>query len=321
MTPVTATRLAADEVRFRAMGTDVHLLAVGGPTGALADARALVHQLDRRWTRFRDDSELARLNRAAGRPVLLPADTYDLVATAVAAWAETGGRFDPTVGPALVANGYDRTFAALPPPGPTADLTTPASAARPPSPAPGCGGIELDDALSAVTLPAGTALDLGGIGKGRAGDLVVEALLAAGAEGALANLGGDVRVAGTAPLGDAWGVTVLTPGERGPEPVALASLADGAVATTSAAVRRWATAAGDAHHLIDPRTGRPADRPLRSATVLAADATRADVLTKAAWLAGPDEGAALVEATGAVALFVHADGHTTTAGPAGRFLS
>lgn len=320
MSPVTATGLAADEVRFRAMGTDVHLMAVGGPTGALADARALVHQLDRRWTRFRDDSELARLNRAAGRPVLLPADTYDLVATAVAAWAETGGRFDPTVGPALAANGYDRPFADLVPPGPdhrSRSTVTP----RPAGPTPGCADIGLDDALGAVTLPAGTALDLGGIGKGRAADLVVTALLAAGADGALANLGGDVRVAGAAPLGDAWGVTVLTPGERGPEPVALASLASGAVATTSASVRRWATGAGSAHHLIDPRTGQPADRSLRSVTVLAADATRAEVLTKVAWLAGPDEGAALVEATGAAALFVHDDGATTTAGPAGRFLS
>lgn len=316
--PVPAPTIT--EARFRAMGTDVHLLAVEAPPAVLAQAEALVHQLDARWSRFRDDSELSRLNRAAGRPVLLPADTYDLVSTAVAAWAETGGRFDPTVGPALVASGYDRTFAALTPPATTIGAA-PTTACRPPSPTPGCGGIELDDALGAVTLPAGTALDLGGIGKGRAADLVVQAMLAAGAEGALANLGGDVRVAGTAPLGDAWGVTVLAPAAHGPEPVALASLTEGAVATTSAAVRRWATAAGDVHHLIDPRTGRPADRSLRSVTVLAADATRADVLTKAAWLAGPHDGAALVEATGAVGLFVHDDGATTTAGPAGRFLS
>src|SRR5689334_16393053 len=96
--------LTWSELRFRAMGTDVHLSALGDP-GLLVDARARIEDLERRWSRFLVDSELSRLNRAAGRPVAVDDETFSLVALAVHAWRETGGRFDPTVLDAVCAEG------------------------------------------------------------------------------------------------------------------------------------------------------------------------------------------------------------------------
>lgn len=199
--PLTATGALAptgwSELGFRAMGTQVHLAVPAEAAALLLDARLRIEDLEARWSRFRDDSVLSRLNRAAGRPVLVDDETFDLLATAVGAWQGTGGRFDPTVLDALEAAGYDRSFAGL-----GADLGAgPGPASGPaPAPTPGCAGLRLDPTLGRVEVPVGVRLDLGGIGKGRTADLVATELVAAGAPSALANLGGDLRVAGELPL-------------------------------------------------------------------------------------------------------------------------
>src|SRR5439155_1850231 len=108
-------------------------------------------------------------------------------------------RYDTTVLNALAAAGYDRDFDAVAREG---DAVPPSSTA-----APGCGAIELDDLVSAVRLPRGVALDLGGIGKGAAADQVATELLDAavpGVLGVLVNLGGDLRARGDAPSPHGW---------------------------------------------------------------------------------------------------------------------
>ena len=137
---------------------------------------------------------------------------------------------------------------------------------------PGPAAIEVDERIGLVVLPSGCRIDLGGIGKGRAADLVAEQLLAAGALGACIDLGGDVRVGGlTAGGGDDWLVAVDDPFHPGDD-LAMLRLAGGAVTTSSSAKRRWATGAGSAHHLIDPGTGRPAHSGLAAVTVVAGSA-------------------------------------------------
>lgn len=296
------------------MGTWVHLLVEGAGhrAGALLEqAVARIEDLERRWSRFLPTSELSRLNAAAGHPVLLAPDTYLLVEQAVAAWRATAGRFDPTVLDALVAAGYDRTFAEV--------AAAPGAATTATAP-PGCAGIDLDPVLCAVTLPPGVHLDLGGIGKGWTADLVVDQLLAGGATGACANLGGDLRVAGDAPTEHGWTVAVEHPLDHD-RTLATIALLRGAVATTTRTRRRWTTPAGaDHHHLIDPATGAPAATGLASVTTVAADATTAEVVAKAAFVAGLDDGRALVEATGTAALFVDDAGNTHHAGPIEEYL-
>ena len=125
--------------RIPAMGTQVELLAVGLPSGALAAARGRLAELEARWSRFRPDSEISTLNRAAGRPVAVSPETLTLLALAVLGWQATGGRFDPTVLDALEAAGYDRSFDQLPADGHGTADNRPAL-----GPAPGLAGIRID---------------------------------------------------------------------------------------------------------------------------------------------------------------------------------
>src|SRR5213075_702821 len=101
------------ELRFPAMGTQVHLVATGATPAALEAARRLIVDCEQRWSRLLPDSELSALNRQAGEWVTLSESTYALVDAAIAGWRMTDGRFDPTVLPALVRAGYDRSFDAL----------------------------------------------------------------------------------------------------------------------------------------------------------------------------------------------------------------
>lgn len=283
------------------MGTVAHVVVVGGDEARLIDrARRRLDDLERRWSRFLPGSEVSRLNRRPGRPVVVSPDTFTLVARSVDAWHATGGRFDPTILPAMLAAGYDRDYASV------------AAVAGPlgvPQPAPGCGGIRLDAAVQAVWLPAGVFVDPGGIGKGLAADLVSREIVEAGAAGALVNVGGDLRVRGTPPAGDEWTVTVEDPADRDRE-LARFGLASGAVATSSRLRRRWRAGDIDLHHLIDPTTGSAARTDVATVTVVAADAWWAEALATA--LCVSPAPAALGGRHDASVLVVRADGARIT---------
>ena len=295
----------ADPARFRAMGTDVEVLAVGADDAAMATLGALaadaLERREARWSRFRSTSELCRLNDAAGSPVVVSGDTFALIARVVDAWRDTAGRYDPTVLAALEAAGYDRDFDTVP-----HDADAPA-VEHPP--VPGCAGVELDSLVSAVRLPRGVALDLGGIGKGYAADGVSGELLEAavpGVRGVLVNLGGDLRARGEAPAPHGWVVDVDDPLDTGR--TGLLSLGEGAIATSTRLRRAWTRGGEVQHHLIDPATGEPAASGLASVTIVAGEAWRAEVLAKAAFVAGVAEGAELVVRAGATGLLVTDDG-------------
>lgn len=288
------------ELRFGAMGTQVHLAALAEDPTLLMEARRRIDELEERWSRFRPDSVVSRINRAEGRPLMVDEETFDLLTTAVGAWHGTGHRFDPTVLDALVQSGYDRTFDQIgagpsPAPGPA------------PRPAPGCDGIALEPELSRVTLPAGVHLDLGGIGKGRTADLVATELVGQGARSTLVNLGGDLRIAGALPAGNAFSIAIEDPADLS-RPATAVRLGVGALATSSRARRRWSVGGEERHHLIDPATGRAAEAGVDAVTVIAGDATRAEVLAKAALIAGLDAGTDLLTDADVPALLIAENG-------------
>jgi thiamine biosynthesis lipoprotein len=298
------------------MGTDVEVLAVGADADAMAalGARAAdaLEAREARWSRFRPTSELCRLNESAGAPVVVSASTYSLIARAVGAWRDTSGRYDPTVLAALEAAGYDRDFDAVA----RHDL----GAAPDHTNVPGCGDVELDDVVRSVRLPPGVALDLGGIGKGAAADEVSQELLdlgAPGVTGVLVNLGGDLRARGEAPAPHGWVVAVDDPLHTGR--TGLLALARGAIATSTKLRRTWTRGGRSLHHLIDPRTGAPAESGLASVTVVDGEAWRAEVLAKAAFVAGVDAGAALVADAGATGLMVTDGGEVVELDGVGGF--
>ncbi len=292
------------------MGSDCHLVVVGGSPALVDRALDRIEQLEGLWSRFRPDSEISRLNACAGQPLRVSADTVELVERATAAWRLSGGAFDPTVlGPMLRA-GYDRSFCDLDDRRP--DDRRPDEPRLDPSLLGiGAADIRIDGDL--VALPHGTGFDPGGIGKGLAADLVVSELLGAGAAGACVNLGGDVRVAGVGPNGDgaSWTVGVWHPHHR--DPVVRIGLAGGAVATSTTLLRRWRSGdergdGRDRHHLIDPRSGLPSDTDLDLATVVAAEAWVAEVLAKSVILRGSAHPFDVVDATAAQALAVDRHG-------------
>jgi thiamine biosynthesis lipoprotein len=220
-----------------------------------------------------------------------------LIERAIEAWDRTGGAFDPTVLPALIASGYDRDFRELPP-----DVPTDRS---PPVPSPGCADIRIVG--QEITLPAGTAIDPGGIGKGLAADLAVDLVMAAGATGACVNIGGDLRVAGTSPSGSPWSVAIEHP-LQAPRVLGKVELHDEALVSTWRTRRSWRSGEQRRHHVIDPSTGTSAWSGLAGVTVTAADAWWAEALATAIFLAGPQEAPQLVRRHGGGAILVRDDG-------------
>ena len=260
------------EVRFEAMGTWAHVVVVGGPAGLVGWARRRVDDLERRWSRFLPDSEVSRLNgEGGGGTGVVSGETAWLLERARAAHDLTGGLFDATVLPAVVAAGYGRSFE-----------------------------------LGPVATQAAPGFDPGGIGKGCAADLVVAELLSRGALGACVNLGGDLRVEGTPPGGPPWVIDVEDP--FGGPPVATLGLTRGAIATSSRRKRAWTLDGVARHHLIDPATGEPAETDAAAATVIAAEAWQAEALATAAVVAGIGRGLELISTSGAAGLLIDADG-------------
>jgi len=269
------------EARFGAMGREARVVVIGGAARVDERTRHLIEVLERKWSRFRSGSEVSRLNDTSGRAVVVSPETYGLVARAVGAWRVTGGRFDPTV-PA------SRT------------------GARAAVPSPGCARVELDEQHRSVNLPAGLHLDVSGIARGFAADLAVNDLVRGGATGTLVGIGADVRVAGEPPRPEGWLVDVedpLQPGSLGQ-----LRLRAGAVSTCSARAPGTGRGGQTADRLVDPATGLPPRTGIAAVTVVAGEAWWAQAIAKAAFVAGPEAGVALMAQHGVTGLVVRDTG-------------
>ena len=282
---------------FRAMGTGVELFLVAEP-GPLAEAvldgaEQEFERLEALLSRFRPDSELSSLNQR-GR-VQASDDLLTVTELALEARERTAGRFDPTVHDALVAAGYDRTFAEVAPDGPSA-----------PAGGPCRGTVNVDREHGTIALGPGVHLDFGGIGKGYAVDRAATILAEAGP--ALVDAGGDIAAIGR-PDALGWRIGV----ETSDGTIALA-LEDAALATSGRDRRRWRRDGEERHHIIDPTTGRPAGTDLLRVTVVASTAVEAEVLAKALFLAGEQAAAAEAAALGMPCVLVTDDGRTVMAG-------
>lgn len=294
---------AAASSSWQALGTTVGLvvLGVGAHDAARRAVEAQLREIDAACSRFRDDSELAAVNAARGRWVRVSPLLLDALEVALRAAALTGGRVDPTVGGALVLSGYDHDFARV-----RGSRVRRLRAGR----VPGWRVVELDHAAGTVRVPAGVRLDLGATAKALAADRAAErALRVSSATGVLVNLGGDIATAGAPPPGG-WPVRVADSHRAGTdEPGQALTLASGGLSTSSTTVRRWRRRGGEAHHIVDPRTGAPAAEHWRTVSVAAATCVDANIASTAsiilgaparAWLAESRLPARLVTVAGAV---------------------
>jgi thiamine biosynthesis lipoprotein len=279
---------------FPAMGTEVTVVALDGLAGRAAErVRRLFAGWERTLSRFRHDSDLSALNARAGVPVVVGELLFQVLATALRAARATGGAYDPTMLRQLEGLGYDRSFEQVP------AAAAPAAAARSAAPGGGWRLVRLEEATRTVTLPAGVGVDLGGIAKGMAVDAAAGRLAAAGIGPAMVNAGGDLRVLGRPPGGADWPIAVDGPGGRR----LTVPLAEGAMATSGTGRRRWSRGGERRHHLLDPRTGAPAETGLWSVTVVAPTCAQAEVAAKVAFVLGEDGGAGFLRRTGLPGLF------------------
>jgi thiamine biosynthesis lipoprotein len=299
--PGPSVRARRYTLAFRALGCQVaaHLVA-SEPEAArdrLAALRLDLEAAERVLSRFRPDSELSRLNRAAGQPVPVSPLLWAVIRAALRAAGQSGGLYDPTVIDALEAAGYDRPFD---------QLVARPERPTPPAPAASWTAIRLDPALHTVYLPPGVRLDLAGVAKAWLAERAAARLARLGP--CLIDAGGDLVLRGAPPGQAGWPVAVADPLQ--PErDLALLLLRDAGLATSGRDYRRWRRAGQSQHHIIDPRTRRPAATDLLSATVVAGDLTTANHHALVALVLGMAAAQDyLARQVGVEALLVRADG-------------
>jgi len=256
--------------RFDALGSTCELLAFGLPVAALERAESWVREAQARFSRFEPESELHVLNRSGGDWVAISPAMARMLAACLDAYARSEGLVNAAVLPALIAAGYSHRF--------IEGLEAPR--AFHPRAVPALPGVLQVDAGRRARLAPGCALDLGGIAKGVLADELASEL----GENVVCNLGGDLRARGAGP-GDGWQVGL--PDGR------TVGVTDEGLATSGTTRRRWG---GGLHHLIDPRTGAPAETDVAMVTVEGSDALSAEIYAKTALLLGAAEGKRFLDA-------------------------
>lgn len=289
---------------FDALGCHVHV-ATSDPAElrpAVAVAERLLGGVDATCSRFRRDSDLSRVNAAAGRWVPVAPLLLAAVRVALAAAHESDGLVDPCLGARLVYLGYDADFGVV-----RLRHDAPGHQLRP-HPTGAWREVEIDDA--AIRIPTGVALDLGATAKAWAADLVALSIVHGLGGGVVVSIGGDVRVVSDERV-PAWPVSVTE--KPGGEQGSTVWIDSGGVATSTTVVRRWRAGGTERHHLLDPRSGLPVDGPWRTVTATGPTCVAANVATTAALVLGA-QAPAWLEARGVDARLVRKDGRLTRTG-------
>jgi FAD:protein FMN transferase len=256
----------------------IHL---GGPSArrAAEDALAALHSADEALSRFRPESELCRLNADPREAVPASPLMLELVAAIREAGELTDGLVDGTLIDEVEAAGYVGSMSGVD----TPRLSPPEMQRTPALSRHGWSTLRVDLPGARVMRPPGLRIDSGGLAKGLLADRVGAGLR--GAPTFCVNCAGDMLIGGAAHLPR----LVHIPHPHLTDPAAEVRLTDGAIATSGVTQRRWpAPDGGWNHHLIDPRTGRPAETGVLQVSALAPSALEAERLAKAALLAGPE---------------------------------
>jgi thiamine biosynthesis lipoprotein ApbE len=262
--------------------------------------------LDLACSRFRADSELVRIEATAGTPTAISPLLTEAISASLRGARLTDGDVDPTVGRAMETVGYDRDFASVPARGGAIRVTVRHT--------PRWRQITLDEKAGLVTVPAGVRLDLGATAKAWAADRSARRIATQVGCGVLVSLGGDIAVAGDVPPGG-WSIRVQDvtgdPFTSTQGPAGVIAIREGGLATSSTRARRWKRGGDLMHHILDPRTGWPADTGWRTVSVAAGTALDANIASTAAIIRGPGAPGWLA-GLGLPARLVALDGTVTT---------
>lgn len=244
----------------------------------LTSAEQELFRLERLLSFTRSDSAVSAINRGKGDPVEVPAEILDLLSAAAALSRRTDGAFDSTVAPAVGAWGfYDREYAV--PDRETLEELLPLI---------GSDLMDLDAGACTVTLrKAEMSVDLGGIAKGYASDVLAAMMRDRGISSALFALGGNIAAVGSKPGGEPWRIAVRDPRDTS-DYVGILSVSDLCVVTSGGYERYFESGGKRYHHIIDPKTGAPAESDLLSVTVVSQSGTTADALSTGLFVTGLD---------------------------------
>lgn len=303
----------ANDVRestFFALDTYCTLRAYGldrEHAAALEEARARVSWYEENWSVTSSEGEVAALNR--GESVKLSDETRAVLKAARETSELTGGAFDVTVAPVVEAYGFYSDHYRVPSEEELADLLS-----RVGSPLPEIQG-------EWYQLP-GAMIDLGAIAKGFIADALADDLMQAGACGALISLGGNVCARGTKEDGSLFTVAVTDPADPSAY-LGTLEMTDASLVTAGGYQRGFTENGVYYHHILDPKTGRPAESGLLSASVLCADGARADALSTACFVLGEEASLSLWRTCGDFELIlVREDGGIVcTEGLSSRFVA
>lgn len=262
---------------FAAMGT-TNTVVVDEPS-ALRDAMDIVqseiHDIDRVCSRFREDSELSRINRARHADYIrLSALLEEAIVAALNAAEMTGGLVDLTVGNCVKEVGYTVTFRDLPQDGPALEIHVQRVV--------GWRALDYDPVSHTLRLPEGVSLDLGASGKAWAADHAADAVANRLGVSVAVDCGGDIAVRGPHPAGG-WPVRVADVDASDWQDI---MLFDGGLATSGTNARSWRRGGVELHHIIDPSTGLPARTPWAMVSVAAATCLEANAAATAALIMG-----------------------------------
>ncbi len=303
--PGTNANIEADSPVFTtdsfAMGTVISQRVYGEDGQAAVDeAMARISYLDGLLTFNDSQGDIYRLNKNAGHGyVELDPETVRIIAKAQQVAALSGGAFDITVGPLVKAWGIGTDGERIPS-SKEIDALLPLI---------GYQNVVIENNM--VSIKQGQMVDLGGIGKGYAGDAVIEVYKQRGITSAYVNLGGNVVTLGNKPDGSPWrvGIRDPRPAENGPGPdLGIVKVIDKAVVTAGDDQRYFLAGGQRYHHILDPATGYPARSDLMSVTLVTDSSLDADTLDTAVYILGLDQGRELLRQYGGVeAIFVTID--------------
>lgn len=257
-----------------AMDTIMDVMIYGQEDGILKQVEERIQELDKRLSTTDENSDIYALNlRGEGS---VSKDTEVLLAKALSLCRKTQGALDISIYPIIRAWGFTTGKYSVPDRETIQGLLTKVDYQR----------IQQEGAK--VKLEQGMEIDLGSVAKGYAADEVVALLKEAGVTSALLNLGGNVHALGTKPDGSEWRVAIQDP--KGNAPLGAVSVSDEAVVTSGGYERYFEDDKGNLYwHLMDPKTGQPADNGLISVTIISSSGVYADALSTAMFIKGLDK--------------------------------
>ncbi|HEY6560299.1 MAG TPA: FAD:protein FMN transferase [Polyangiaceae bacterium] len=277
------------------MGTRVQVITYTTPALDEAATRAVVERayaemrvLEERMSEWRDDSEVSRINQRAGKAVVVSKDTFDVIKKGMWAGWISHGTFDITFGPLGDLWKFGDAAEADPRPPSRAQVEARKALVD-------FRQVRLDNVTHGVTIPKGNKLGLGGIAKGFIVDRAAEVLRKGGLTSFLVQAGGDLYGAGKKPDGSLWVSGIQDPRGKTGSFFATLELTDHAFSTAGDYARAFIKDGKRYHHILDPRTGYPADA-CRSVTIWAKDALTADAVDDGVFILGPERGMEIVEA-------------------------